>query len=151
MNEMVEQALVDNLLQNDTFFPHPDMHHHHVITSDVVIGDGGSANAFEPAASNISSGGVSSGNGQANLRMNESEPGLRNDSLTGISHTAIDEFCNVSPPPPASVELNNNLINILIRFVNEKEMRVQAKPNDTILLLKKYAFLIISWFYKVNF
>ncbi len=34
-------------------------------------------------------------------------------------------------------ELSNNSINISIRFVNEKEMRVQAKPNDTILLLKK--------------
>jgi hypothetical protein len=28
-------------------------------------------------------------------------------------------------------------INILIRFVNEKEMKIQAKPNDTILFLKK--------------
>ena len=34
-------------------------------------------------------------------------------------------------------EANESLINILIRFVNERVMKVQAKPNDTILLLKK--------------
>ena len=35
---------------------------------------------------------------------------------------------------------SNDLINILIKFVNEKEMRVQARPEDTILVLKRTHF-----------
>ena len=35
---------------------------------------------------------------------------------------------------------SNEPINILIKFVNEKEMRIQARPEDTILVLKRTHF-----------
>ena len=41
---------------------------------------------------------------------------------------------------------NEDIINILIKFVNEKEMKIQVKPNDTIHFLKTYMFFIIYLF-----
>jgi hypothetical protein len=158
MNEMVEQALVDNLLENDTFFPHPEMHqhHHHILASDVILTVPGSTQSTTLNRNNSSiSGLVSSGNGQASSLMNASRSSstqIADQAVTTTTTTTSNDNSNrnelpvvVDPesmePTPvltsASPELSNNSINISIRFVNEKEMRVQAKPNDTILFLKK--------------
>lgn len=40
---------------------------------------------------------------------------------------------------------NEDIINILIKFVNEKEMKIQVKPNDTIHFLKTYLFLLFIY------
>jgi len=64
-----------------------------------------------------------------------------------ISSSSNDDSQSVeiSSEQPGSENNNtliegNELINILIKFVTEKEMKIQARPEDTILVLKRTHF-----------
>ncbi|RNA22492.1 transmembrane and ubiquitin-like domain-containing 1 [Brachionus plicatilis] len=70
--------------------------------------------------------GINSGNGQASTLMNRNSDITLNQSETSPSENTL----------PGSDEL----INILIKFVNEKEKRIQVRQSDTILLFKKTHF-----------
>ncbi|CAF0760801.1 unnamed protein product [Brachionus calyciflorus] len=111
MNEMVEQALVENLLDGNFY----SGHNINLIPSNV------------PFQQNLvaSSVGINSGNGQATSSM--------------ISNS---NYCSNEVNSENSCISNENegLINVLIKFVNEKEMKIQVKPSDTILLIKKAHF-----------
>ena len=68
-----------------------------------------------------------------NLEKNE-----QTNESNGTSSSNSDNNNSDSP--------NEDIINILIKFVNEKEMKIQVKPNDTIHFLKTYMFFIIYLF-----
>ena len=157
VNEMVEQALVDNLLEND-YYPHTELN---------MLNDQNEVSSYNNNNNNNNNNvssvdnngliGVSSGNGQASSNMVSSEI-LRNrlSEENDVSSTITEpnyaqlNLCENSTNSNSNTTtklttatttttplLDNDLISILIRFVNEKEMRVQVKPNDTILFLKK--------------
>ena len=57
---------------------------------------------------------------------------LRNtDTSTSVEQQPIEQSNGDLANP------DDQDMNILIRFVNEKEMKIKAKPTDTILLLKR--------------
>ena len=73
---------------------------------------------------------------QISLRTLENQSGEISDSVVNVESLTDD----LNDP-------SNDFINILIKFVNEKELKVKAKPNDTILFLKMlkstYSFPIL--------
>ena len=127
VNEIVEQALVDNLLDGEYYSTNDIelIQNHHqshaqrtVAAAAVVVESPASTSAISNG--NPNSGTTDSTDESSDVKsLNEEQANLMTSSLSA----------------------NENLINILIRFVNEKEMRIQARPNDTILILKKYGHI----------
>lgn len=81
---------------------------------------------------------ISSGTGQASSQMNRNAENelinfyskLKNSKFLFLSQTETDQS-------QSNYSSSEELINILIKFVNEKERRIQVRPNDTILFLKR--------------
>ena len=111
VNEMVEQALVENLLDGNLY----SSHHINLMTSNSNF----SQNSTETSI------GIDSGNGQATSSMNSNFDHSQQNPSDFNTENSKTETESEEPT------------NILIKFVNEKEMKIQAKPSDTILLIKK--------------
>ncbi len=120
VDEIVEQALVENLLEGNLFTP-GDISTTSHNTSMVASNDSLHSNNFE--SSSVNSTTSTSFSNQTNYNNSNSVEGESNELLKRdkAESSAADE----SP------------MNILIRFVNEREMKIQAKPTDTILLIKR--------------
>lgn len=121
VDELVEQALVDNLLDGNIYSSHAstnllEANSRHSVQSNDERGSlstaliGNNSNASE---------GVSSGTGSANTSM----IGCDEDRLSANdndAHSCREDF-----------------INIFVRFVNEREIKLRVKPDDTISFLKR--------------
>jgi hypothetical protein len=120
VNEIVEQALVDNLLDGEYYS-----------TNDIeLIQNHQQQRSMATRSTSTQSPLPSLSNEDTTLTnpsVNESRDGLEN----------LNETSPGLGSSKSNLDTNENKINILIRFVNEKEMRIQAMPNDTILVLKK--------------
>lgn len=144
VDELVEQALVDNLLDGNIY----STSHHGIqnqsfadnfstasvvassnlssITSEnTVVNSSQSGSGNVAGGGSITADGVSSGNGRAIASMTTSSE--TNDNAHNLN----------SPACRSHQTLSEDFINLFIRFVNEKEIKVRVKPNDTILILKK--------------
>lgn len=111
VDEIVEQALVENLLEG-TLYTASDIEarQNNIITTDTTT------------------------------RSNESTDTQANTNQD--IHPTVEERSNKEILDDDSLKSNegSSPMNILIRFVNEKEMKIQAKPEDTILLIKRTHF-----------
>ena len=120
VNEIVEQALVDNLLDGEYYS-----------TNDIELIQNHQQQRSTATRSTSTQSSLPSLSNEntilTNTSVNESRDGLENLNETSPSLSSSK----------SNLDANENKINILIRFVNEKEMRIQAMPNDTILVLKK--------------
>lgn len=120
VNEIVEQALVDNLLDGEYYS-----------TNDIELIQNHQQQRSTATRSTSTQSSLPSLSNEnvilTNTSVNESRNGLENLNETSPSLSSSK----------SNLDANENKINILIRFVNEKEMRIQAMPNDTILVLKK--------------
>jgi hypothetical protein len=120
VNEIVEQALVDNLLDGEYYSANDieliqNHHQSHVRQRTPPVNASTSTSDVESSTTMTTT--------TTPLVVDHSEAKVVDeDSANNLSNT------------------NENLINILIRFVSEKERRIQARPNDTILILKKQYF-----------
>jgi hypothetical protein len=146
VNEIVEQAFVDNLF-NGAFYSQTNSTANTMATRTIQISNNSSNNnsnnnnnenqtsrGTNPLQANEINNGVRSGSGQVDLSI-----GTGSYSVTNNSNHLNEERLNVQDGHVTTRNdvSNENSINILIRFVNEKEMRIKAKPTDTILFLKK--------------
>lgn len=141
VNEIVEQAFVDNLF-NGAFYSQTNSTTSTTATRTIQINNNVNSNNSEnqtPSNNNILqaneiNNGVRSGSGQVDLSIANSSYSLANHCNRLNEERSDVEDGQMSTP---NADSDEKLINILIRFVNEKEMRIKAKPNDTILVLKK--------------
>jgi len=114
VDEMVEQALVDNLLDGNYY------------TSDHQVG---LINRMPETIRN-----------NFNNRNQSSTQSSASDDVQSVETSANEPSSENESNSNTLTIGSNDLINILIKFVNEKEMRVQARPEDTILVLKRTHF-----------
>lgn len=124
VDEIVEQALVENLLEGTLFTP-GDISSTSHDTSAVASND--SLNN----SNNIESSSVNPTNSTSNSFANQV-----NKSNSSTVETP-DEELKQADRQAATTVADESPMNILIRFVNEREMKIQAKPTDTILLIKR--------------
>lgn len=110
---MVEQALVENLLDGNLY----SSHNINLITSN--------SNFSQNSSTTVTPVGIDSGNGEASSLMNSNQDERQQNQSHFITENSKSE------------NESEELINILIKFVNEREKKIQAKPSDTILLIKK--------------
>lgn len=85
----------------------------------------------------------STNHGNTVNRVTNQQPSTVNETLNAENQSTDSNEEDSELNTENVGELNNPtdlLINILIKFVNEKEMRIKARPNDTILLLKRTHF-----------
>jgi len=121
VDEIVEQALVENLLEGNLY----------------------SATEISPE---IGSNNSSSGTQNTTQNLNSREVTDESSSNLNVPKVKTPESivstASELTPSSSSNELTDSStpMNILIRFVNEKEMKIKAKPEDTILLLKRTHF-----------
>lgn len=113
VDEIVEQALVENLLEGTIY-----------TASDIT-----EATQQNP----ITQTGV---NTIVTEERNVAASNSVQDTFPGAPEVANEEVLR----PENSLTEESSPMNILIRFVNEKEMKIQAKPDDTILLIKRTHF-----------
>lgn len=135
VNEIVEQAFVDNLF-NGAFYSQTNSTATTMDTRTIQINNNVNSNNSENQSNNALqaseiNNGVQSGSGQVDLSI-ANTLGNHSNRLNQETLDADDDHMS-----RRNDDSNENSINILIRFVNEKEMRIKAKPNDTILFLKK--------------
>lgn len=122
VDELVEQALVDNLLDGNIYSsPH-----------------GIRPSIFDSGESNSD---VVSGNGDVTSSMNSSttmntSTDADNDSDDPRSQ-AVDESSLVDTESNGFSSSAQDFIDIFVRFVNEREIKLRVKPDDTIMLLKR--------------
>lgn len=133
VDEIVEQALVENLLEGTLFTP-GDISSTSHDTSAVASND--SLNSL-----NIESSSVNLTNPRSNSFANQV-----NNSNPSTVETSNEELKQADRQTvAATTAADESPMNILIRFVNEREMKIQAKPTDTILLIKRLVNIIKTW------
>jgi len=108
VDELVEQALVDNLLDGNITYTHRPPH----LDENVV---------------NAATTTMSSSNSDASLHA--ATTSMANDIATGDS---VNQ--------QAAAAADEDFIDIFVRFVNEREIKLRVKPNDTISFLKRTHF-----------
>jgi hypothetical protein len=165
VDELVEQALVDNLLDGNIYSAHSIQHAH---TDDAFVGVTSSATDTTAAAaaaatvvSNLrnttresslanvgltaDSESISSGTGRAVSSMVTSPSLVNSTELTSSNENRSTQATADSSSSSSTTtstlacgaQLKEDFINLFIRFVNEKEIKIKVKPEDTILLLKR--------------
>jgi hydroxylamine reductase (hybrid-cluster protein) len=137
VNEMVEQALVDNLIEGGNFYSNSDIenrtlnninrqshnpHLRHSIESQQSMESSRQSSVITNSQNSNSLNSLNSFNNDNDGTINDETP-LSIDKTNQNDHS--------SP-----IDSSSSLINILIKFVNEKEMKIQVKPTDTIFFLK---------------
>lgn len=135
VDELVEQALVDNLLEGNITYSGIRPSVMDESSESVVIGGGGERTLTATAAS---------GGGGEEARMSAALSDLAVCSGNGgvassvSTTTTLSDTQNASSP--SAISTCQDFIDIFVRFVNEREIKLRVKPDDTISLLKRYFF-----------
>lgn len=129
VDEIVEQALVENLLEGTLFTPGDISSTSHDTSTAIASNESLNIN------NNIESSSITSTNSTSSSFDNQA-----NNNHQSIEETSNEELKQDKAIGATQGAADESPMNILIRFVNEREMKIQAKPTDTILLIKRTHF-----------
>lgn len=132
VDEIVEQALVENLLEG-TVYTTNDI--------DTVQNSNNNYNSTDQSSAITESPmDITNENNSPELRQISNSEDQTNCLSSNLENSSNKIESITTPDETTNPKDESSPMNILIRFVNEKEMKIKAKPEDTILLLKRTYF-----------